>query len=127
MPHTLGTCNMSFKKHIWQEQFVYRNLTQDYLSYYYEISDDIENEIFKISKENDCICLFGELNSRVSTLNDCIEVDDSLSQLCNITENDNNLNWAFDEIDLKAIEKYVFFIERKSKDNIVNYYEKKNY
>lgn len=56
-------------------------------------------------------------------MNDCIEVDDSLSQLCNITENDNNLNWAFDEIYLKAIEKYVFFIERKSKDNIVNYYE----
>ncbi len=42
-------------------------------------------------------------------------------------DNNSNFDWAVDEIDLEAIEKYGFSIERKSKDNIVNCYEKKTY
>lgn len=90
-----------------------------------EIFDDIENEIFNLSKENDCICLLGDFNSRVSTLRDFIDVDDSLSHFCNSADNNSNFDWAVDQIDLEAIEKYGFSIERKSKDNIVNCYGKK--
>lgn len=85
-----------------------------------EIFDDIENEIFNLFKENDCICLLGDFNSRVSTFRDFIDVD-----VCNIAENNSNFNLAVDEIDLEAIEKYGFSIERKSKDKIVNCYGKK--
>ena len=63
-----------------------------------EIFDDIENEIFNL----------GDFNSRVSTLRDFIDVDDSLSQLCNIAQNNSNFNGAVDEIDFEAIEKYSF-------------------
>lgn len=76
--------------------------------------DDIENEIFNLSKENDCICLLGDI-----TFRNFIDVDDSLSQFCIISENNSNFNWAIDEMDIEAIEKFGFSIERKSKDNIV--------
>lgn len=79
-----------------------------------EIFDDIEEEIVILSKENDCKCLLGDFNRRVSTLRVFIDVDDSLSHFCNIAENNSNFDWAFDQIDLEAIEKYGFSIERKS-------------
>lgn len=78
-----------------------------------EIFDDIENGIVNWSKENDCISLLGDFNSRESTLRDFIYVDDS--QLCYISENNtcSNFNWAVDEINLEAIKKIWWFFNRK--------------
>lgn len=59
----------------------------------------------------------------MSTFRYFIDVDDS--QFCNIAENKSNFNWDADEIDIEAIEKCGFSIERKSNDNIVNCYKKK--
>lgn len=89
-----------------------------------KIFDDIENEMFGLSKENECVCLIGYFNSRTSTLRDYNESNET-SQLFNNTKSDINFNWVSDELDVQSWEKYAFSIEWKSKDNIVNSYGKK--
>lgn len=89
-----------------------------------DIFDDIENEIFCLSKENECVCLIGDFNSRRSTLRDYNESDET-SQIFNNTKSDINFNWVSDELDVQSLEKYGLSIERKSKDNIVNSYGKR--
>lgn len=61
-----------------------------------EIFDDIENEIFNLFKENDCICLLGDFNSRVFILRDFIDVDDFLLYFCNSVDNNSNFDWVVD-------------------------------
>ena len=48
-----------------------------------EIFDDIENEIYFLSIEYRCICLVSDYNSRVSTLKDFTDCDETFEQTCN--------------------------------------------
>lgn len=43
-----------------------------------DIFDDIENEIFCLFKENECVCFIGDFNSRILILRDYNEFDEIL-------------------------------------------------
>jgi hypothetical protein len=87
-----------------------------------EAFNELEDEIIAVSKNTKHIALVDDLNSKTSTVEDCIIPDQDLLQLLNFSENDELIKDLFDhEILVKNNVPLKGFSEDKNRPNKYGY------